>query len=220
MLSVLHVEKLSNSETIYRIFCIERIEDLTDISRVLVLGNLKLLKCIDFWIPSREITYRAGVREPSELVGKRVHVRSVGGRLLGLEVQSDESRLFRDILPVLATRPVGVRVLDDYVSLAISDTLYVLAPCRDDKLDLKFMLGKDREFLVGASVKNYVKAIKKLRELSEKGLLGKKKVSIEADFVVPLRTLLQLLGERLREEKQKPHGCYSYSQNERGNLVH
>ncbi len=195
MLIVLYVDKCqSEREILYRIFCIEPIESLTDISKILALGNLKLIKCIDFWLPSSEITYRANVNSPLELLGKYVTVSAAGGRVLSLEVHADKRDYLKTVLPALATRPVGIRVLNGFASLAISDTLYVTAPCRDENLDLKFFLGQLRELIVGASPKNFMKNLRKLKHASEQGILGRKKISLEADFVVPLQEVLRLLN--------------------------
>jgi len=210
MLITIHVDKyFTGQEVIYRIFCIEPIESLTDISRILVIGNLKLVKCIDFWLPSVEATYRivsdTDLHFISDLVGKSIHVEAAGGRVLRLTVVDDKRRFLRSLLPVLATRPIGVRVLDDYVSLAVSETMYVIAPCRDSNLDIKFFLGKVREFIVGASIKNFFKNLHKLKTLSEQGLLGKKKVSLEADFVVPLTDLMRTLNLQEEENPEKQY---------------
>ncbi len=149
---------------------------------VLTLGNLKLLKSYDFWIDSEELPHRIENRNMGslgDLLFKIVEVRSAGGRLISLRIIGSYHTSY---IKELLSRPIGIRVIGDCMSMAFSETLYVKAPCKDPNIDLRFIRGNVSKFLIGSSVKNYFRSIEILKEASEKGEIARRKVVLIADF--------------------------------------
>ncbi len=184
-LTIVHVdEENTRRGTIVKIFAIpcKNIHEMTYLD-ILTLGNLKLLKSYDFWISIEELPDRVSgidVQRPEDLLYKIVEIRSAGGRIISIKIVGEHDR---KILEELASRPVGIRVIGDRMSLAFSDTLYVSAPCKDFNIDVKLVKGQVEKVLVGSSVKNYFRSLDILREFSERGELARRKIVLLADFV-------------------------------------
>ena len=186
MYLVVHVSRhySRDGQIVYRIFTVTKTLQELD---VLHLGNLKIVKCYDFWIPAHELEARTGLVRVEELIGKRVYITSACGRILSLEVHSEDRATLNSIYSEFASKPIGVRAWLNHIILAFSETLYVTSQFEDIDVDLKFYTGIIRKFLVGASVKTYFRIIEKLKEISQMGLFGKKKISLAVDFVKPLQ---------------------------------
>ncbi|NPB00371.1 MAG: hypothetical protein GXO10_03255 [Crenarchaeota archaeon] len=187
---ITHIDEENTSRgTIFRIFTIpfKSLHEMTYLD-VLTLGNLKLLKSYDFWINNDELTHRVSgeeIVEPEDLLYKIVEISSAGGRIINMKIidEYDKNRLIE-----FSSRPVGIRIIGDKMSLAFSDTLYVSAPCKDFDIDIKLMKGIVERFLIGSSVKNYFRSLDVLREASMRGIFARRKIVLLADYVHELTT--------------------------------
>ncbi len=160
-----------------------------DYREILRLGDLKLLKCYEFWIPEHEIYDRVNpeISNISDIMFKIVKIHSVCGRIFKIDIVDELSNNnLEEFINNISSKPVGVRVLRDYVCLGFSDNLYVISKSNYRDVDIDFIYGNVLRFIVGSSVKNFYRNLDKLNMYSEAGLLGRKKISLIADFIIPI----------------------------------
>ncbi len=190
MYLVVHVERLErvDGSIVLRIFTIPKFFDYE--RDVLMLGNLKILKTYDFWLPIEEIYHRIDDEflRVENLVGRTYRILSVGGRIMKM-CRADDFINYENFVKEHISRPVGVRILNSEICLAFSENLYAVAPCPSRRLDVEFYIGKIRGFLIGASVNTFDNIINKLKRVSMEGKFGRVKVSLSVDFARPIYTV-------------------------------
>ncbi len=186
---VIHLEKiLAKRGSIYRIYVFEHknLEEYT-YRDVLRIGDLKILKCYDFWIPETELHYRTEpeIDNVSELKFKIVHITSISGRIMKISILDNFNEVPK-FIENFSSYPKGVRVLGDFICLGFSENIYVISKSDYRDVDIEFMYGNVTRFIIGSSLKNFYRNLEKLNMYAESGVLGRKKLSFFVDFVLPV----------------------------------
>jgi len=153
--------------------------------QILSIGNLRLIKCFDFWIYENELPYRIEnfeINNINELIGYVIKVNSIAGRVIKLNIINKVNTIEK--LREYISKPIGIRYFQNYLIMGFNEQVYAIIRNVDnlpENIEELYYRKIIQGFLLYSTPKNFEKTRKIIEEKPNK------KISIQIDGITVIK---------------------------------